>query len=283
MTIAFQQPDEGGVTNVYSDPAGRALLFVDDLKINTDGTRRSYSVEDFWGKSRALNNLCNAMSDACAGLSDGELQKRRELTQAAAAAGWPADLLAKTRISRSIIPFKQGKPCPAVDGFLVSATSLTKRPITDVCDISSYVDALAVPALVIPGKPQGGTSAFAARGAAIGDLAVAATPSGNNVVYAVVGDTGPARQLGEASIALNGKLLGRTQEPANYDEVRGRGNYHGRGWSVPKAAVLIFPKSRDATNPYLTTSRIDGAAKQAFEAWGGLPRLNACIAAYHAQ
>lgn len=280
MTVAFQQPDEGGRINVYADAAVGALLFVDDLKINTDGTRRSYSVQDFWGKSRALNNLCNAMSDACAGLSNKELQKRRELTQAAEAAGWPSGMLEETRISRSIIPFRQGKPCPAVDGFLVSATALAKRNITDACDISNYVDALAVPALVIPRSPSGGTSGFASRGAAVGDLAVAMTPSSDRVVYAVVGDTGPAQQLGEASIALNGKLLGRTGEPANYDEVRGRGQYQGKGWSVPRAAVLIFPKTRDAANPYLTTGQIDPAAKQAFDAWGGVPRLKACISSY---
>ena len=283
MTVAFQQPDEGGTTRVYADSAARALLFVDDLKINTDGTRRSYSVQDFWGKSRALNNLCNAMKDACAGLSNAQLQARRELTQAAEAAGWPPGMLKDTRISESIIPFRQGKPCPAVDGFLVSATSLAKRNITDVCDISNYVDALTVPALVLPRNPPGGGFGFAARGAAIGDVAVAMTPGSNSVVYAVVGDTGPARQLGEASIALNGKLLGRTREPSNYDEVRGRGQYQGKGWSVPRAAVLIFPKTRDAANPYLTTDRIDAAAKQAFDAWGGLPRLKACIASYGQQ
>lgn len=283
MTVAFQQPDEGARTNVYTDPAGTALLFVDDLKVNTDGTRRSYSVDDFWGKSRALNNLCNAMSDACAGLSQAQLQQRRELTQAASQAGWPTDMLAKTRISSNIIPFRHGKPCPAVDGFLVSATSLTKGSVTDACDISSYIDALTVPALVIPKNPQGGKSGFSTRNAAVGDLVVATVPGSNRVVFAVVGDTGPANQLGEASIALNGKLLGRIKEPANYDEVRGRGIYKGKGWGVPYAAVLIFPRTRDAENPFLTTARIDPAAKTAFDAWGGLARLKSCVAIYKAK
>lgn len=284
MNPAFRQKDgnaKGGTTAVWAAPDQGTLLFVEGLNVNTDGTRRSYSVDDFWGETKALNNLCNAMRDGCAGLDAAGKRARRIATQNAAAAGWPADQLAQTRIASAIIPFRHGKPCPAVDGFLVSATALARPHIDDQCDIANYLDALTVPAIVLPKNPAKGVpSEFVRRNARIGDLVVTLVPGAAAPVYAVVGDTGPAGELGEGSIALNGQLLGKTRPPANYQEVRGKGPYAGRGWTVPKAAVLIFPGSRDEAEPFMGVDRIDAAARQRFDAWGGVERLNACIAAY---
>jgi hypothetical protein len=285
MSQAFMQPDGNapkGATAVWSDAKGTALLFIESLNVNTDGTRRSYSVDDFWGEKVALNNLCNAMNDACAGLDTEGRRQRRLVTQKAQADGWPADLLKQTRISPSIIPFKGVKPCPAVDGFLVSATALQKPNATDACEITNYVDALTVPALVLPGKLNGKPSGFTARGAGKGDLAVALAPgpAAAAPVFAVVGDTGPGGQLGEASVALNGKLLGKTAPPKNYDEVRGRGVFKGQGWVVPRAIILVFPKTHDPKNPHMTVDRIDADTQRRFDEWGGVARLKACAAAY---
>ncbi|MFD0325386.1 hypothetical protein [Lysobacter gummosus] len=278
MSLSFQQTDgnaHGGRTAVWADPQSASLLFVEALNVNTDGTRRSYRVDDFWGERVALNNLCNAMSDACANLSNAQLRARRIATEQASAAGWPAAQLQATRISSSIIPFRNGKPCPAVDGFLVSATALHAPGMSDACDIGNYVDALLTPALVIPKAP----SPFAAR-AKVGDLAVTMVPGTNRVVFAVVGDSGPSRQLGEASIALNGKLLGREGLPQNYLEVRGKPPFLGRGWTVSRAAVLIFPGTRDTQQPFMTPERIDAAARARFEQWGGVERLSKCVGDY---
>ncbi|WP_222101909.1 glycoside hydrolase family 75 protein [Methylomonas koyamae] len=284
MAQAFKQPDgnaKTGFTRVWSDREAKALFFIEGLNVNTDGTRRSYSVDDFWGEETALNNLCNAMSDACAGLSKDGLRSRRLLTQKAFANGWPAELLAQTKIAPAIIPFKGGKPCPPVDGFLVSATALHKPNVADVCDIGNYADALVTPALVLPKNPAKNTlSEFAKRHAKVGDLAVALVPGSSAPVFAVVGDTGPAKELGEGSVALNGKLLGKNAAPANYQEVRGKGAFKGKAWTVPQAMVLIFPASGDSVEPYLTPERIDAAAQKLFEDWGGVARLNACAADY---
>lgn len=99
MAEAFKQPDgnaKTGFTSVWSDKKASSLLFVESLNVNTDGTRRSYSVDDFWGEKTALNNLCNAMSDVCGGLSKNELRNRRIITQQASFDGWPEDQLKKT-------------------------------------------------------------------------------------------------------------------------------------------------------------------------------------------
>jgi hypothetical protein len=282
MKLAFEQPDDDGPgrrTAVWSDASGSALLFVEALQINTDGTRRSYKVEDFWGEKDALNNLCNAMEDKCAGLSSDQMRQRRILTQEAAAKGWPKEMLAATRIAPNIIAFKNGKPCPPVDGFLISATALQKPDVADVCDLSRYVDAAVVPALVLPGEPRFGKSEFATRNARKGDLVVAARPQMLEPVFGVVGDIGPPNNLGEASVAMNGKLLKKSAEPVNYEELRGKKGFAGKGWSVRQAAVLVFPGTRNAKEPFMSVDRLDPAAGERFTQWGGTPRLIACLRA----
>jgi hypothetical protein len=285
MSEAFKQRDgnaKDGRTSVWADKDQASLLFVESLNVNTDGTRRSYSVDDFWGEKTALNNLCNAMSDACYGLSSAELKGRRIATQQAAAEGWPEPLLKATKISPSIIPLKKGKPCPPVNGFLVSATALHKPNVADVCDISNYIDALIVPAIVLPKNPsKNQLSEFAKRNAKVGDLVVAMVPGAADPVYAVVGDSGPHDELGEGSVALNGKLLGKTSEPVNYLEVRGKGEFKGHAWTVPKTVVLVFPGTRDIANPFMTVSRIEDSAKKRFDSWGGVERMRSCASAYN--
>ena len=66
----------------------------------------------------------------------------------------------------------------------------------------------------------------------------------------------------------------------NYNEIRGRGEFAGRGWTVSRALVLIFPGTRDSANPFMTSDRIEQAARMKFEAWGGMTRLKACVREY---
>lgn len=275
MTHAFDQADKDaakGTTPVWSDEEGN-LMFIAPLNVNTDGTRRSYSVSDFWGQTNALNNLCNAMSDGCEGLGKEALKRRRLMTQAAAAAQWPKDQLAATNLSSQIIPMPGGKPCAEVDGFLVSSTALHKPVVSNACDISNYIDALKVPALVIPKDPKGGQSLFSKRGAKVGDLVIAMPSDTSRTVPGVVGDTGPVNLLGEASIAMNAKLLGKTVEPKNYPDVL-------KGWQAPRSFVLIFAKSRNTADPCMTQARIEPEAVKRFDAWGGQARARACVKAY---
>jgi hypothetical protein len=262
MRQAFNQPNPdspGGKVAVWTDSLGKSLFFIAGLKTNTDGAKRSYSVTDFWGEDTALNNLCNAMDDSCGGLDSAGKRQRRILTQRARADGWPADELQATRISSSIIPFSGGKPCPEVDGFLVSSTALENPSVSNVCDPSRYVDAIKTPALVIPK----GASGFAGKGAAKGDLVVAVRPGSHEPVFAIVGDLGPANKLGEGSIALAGRLLGKTTEPKNYKEIK-------TSWQVPKALVLVFPRSRHESNPFSIVAELDSAGAAAVSRLGRL-------------
>jgi hypothetical protein len=288
MSLGFWQQDISHIgkrTPVWKDtspPQGAsALLFRHALEVNTDGTRRSYSVEDFWGETRAVNNLCNAMSDSCVGLTRAELRDRRIITQQAKANQWPIEQLKATRIDPQIIPFKDGRPCPEVDGYLVSATALQQPLVKDACDPKVYLDAATVPALVLPegiqpapGKPRAPTG-FDLADARIGDLVVAISPSTPTPVYGVVGDIGPDNKLGEASVAMNGPLANISRAPINYKDVIDH-------WVVGDATVLIFSGTRDAKSPYLTNERINHDAAIRFAQWGGgslsgaMDRLKSC-------
>lgn len=287
MAISFAQPDEEGSrkTSVWQDAGLKALLFADSMKINTDGTRRSYSVDDFWGERRALNNVCNASKDRCASLSAPKnkaererlLRGRRLLVQDAKAREWPIELMAATKIDPKIIPFKNNKPCPEVDGFLVSSTALQKPVIGDVCDITNYVDSLQVNAIVLPQGPRVNNvrqkSKFQVRGAEVGDLVAVMSGDGSVLAYAVVGDSGPPAELGEVSLALAARLLRKTSLPKNYKEVKAE-------WAPGKTIVVIFPKTRNQANPYLTQDRIDADASLALQNWGGADRIMSCAVHY---
>lgn len=284
MTEAFRQTDidaPDGKTPVWADNEGN-LMFIERLHVNTDGTKRSYSVEDFWGQRHALNNLCNAMKDLCAGLDEPQLRARRMATQKAEKDGWPGDQLGRTRLSPKIIPMPGGKPCPPFDGYLVSATALHARSVKDECSLDRYVDSLATPAIVIPQNLPGNPSGFSRRGVAVGDLVTAVSIKRKFSVHGVVGDTGPTNKLGEASIAMNGRLLERKGLPVNYREVRGQGEYEGKGWSAPATFILIYARSKDADHPLMSVDRIDPAASDRFSQWGGLDRAQACIDEYRA-
>jgi hypothetical protein len=281
MSLGFNQPDAGGSIQrpVWESKEREALLFADGLHVNTDGTKRSYSVDDFFGTKQALNTICNAMAGYCTDLrTNGKSDPKKLAARAALLAqardeGWPKAQLVETRLSSAVIVMPGGKPCPEQDGFLVSATALTNPAVSDTCDLGRYLDALAVAAIVIP---SGG--AFAAHGARVGDLAVVLPVSGGAPVYAVVGDTGPSDELGEGTVRLAQILLNKPAPPANYDEIRGRGLYKGKGWEMPLSAVLVFPGSRDAKNPYLTEARIEAAGAALLTGWGGADRLRSCAA-----
>ena len=95
-------------------------------------------------------------------------------------------------------------------------------------------------------------------GAKVGDLVLAFNPKTNLFVPAIIGDSGPANNLGEGSILLNMQLLGQTVPPANKAETF--------RLSIEDAQVMIaiIPGSRtfQTAKPF-TAENI----KQRVEAW----------------
>lgn len=278
---AFKQSDEGGASEVQvyrgkPVPAlenARPLLFISTLKVNTDGTRISYHERDVTGRRCAtdpgagpcaINNIRNAFRNHTRPESDFEAVRD---------AGYPVDRTWQV-LSPSIIEknAQTGKPCVSADGYLVSMTA-------DVsvaggfarqgdCDQSKWIDALSVPALVIPGN-----SRFLAEGVAKRSLVLAlSTSSSRRVVPAIVGDIGPSTELGEATVAMNRRLNGLPDD----DAPKHRQDAIARFQAGP-TALVVFPGNAATLARPINATRVEEAGADALAKFGGIDKLYACI------
>jgi hypothetical protein len=277
----FQQADEGGAQTVQvyqGDPVpalgnARPLLFITSLKVNTDGTKISYHQDDVTGRRCAadptatpcaINNIRNAFRNHKRPVSD---------FVAIRDAGYPNphtwQVLSPNIIERDA---KSGKPCITSDGYLVSMTADVAIAggfnLQGNCDQAKWIDALAVPALVIPGE-----SRFLALGVAKRTTVIAFSRSGTKrVVPGIVGDIGPRAELGEASVAMNRKLNGlpETEVP------RHRGDAIER-FQAGRTAVLVFPGKAAVLARPITPQRADDSGRATLAKFGGDSKIYGCI------
>ena len=272
---AFQRPDEGGRQRVAvyeGTPEAalsghRPLAFVSSLKVNTDGTRISYKVDDPRARNGAINDIRNAMRH---GRTIAEFE-------AVAAAGWEPESSTWRILSKSVIEQSSdtGKPCVTADNYLVSMTADVAvaggfNRVGD-CDQAKWIDALTIPALVLPGDSP---NEFDARTATTRSLVVVMTLGDpHRIAYGIVGDKGPADELGEASVEMNRILNGLPDGsvPRNYEDAVDH-------YQAPKSLVLVFPGTPNRLTRPIAPDRVRQAATERFEAWGGEERLTACLA-----
>ena len=274
--VAFQRPDENGTRKVpvyaaKAEPQSggiEPLAFVSSLKVNTDGTRISYKADDPRAVNGAINHIQNAMRSG-ARLADFERL---------AANNWePVEetwkVLSSSVIEKDTKLRKDNKPCMTSDKFLVSKTA-------DVavaggfnrdgdCDQTKWIDALTIPALVVPGGSE-----FQARHARTRSFVVAMTlGSPRRIAFGIIGDTGPANEIGEASVEMNRMLNGLPagSVPANRKDAVAR-------FQGPKSIVLIFPGPGNRLAQPITPERVLREVKARFDAWGGEARLTGCLA-----
>lgn len=278
MAPAFTRSDERGTVQrqVYGDAAGIALAFADRLKVNTDGTRISYNMDDPWASQRAINYLVNGLSSYPCREADPQLEgrpcSRAQLAAFTALreAGWAPQATAR-RLMGNVFEFgSDGTPCVTPDGYLVSMTSIGAReehPAPGDCAQDKWLDALTVPTLVIPS----GNNQFAAHGVRMRSLAAVYNESTGTITFAFVGDGGPRNELGEGSVALNARVNGLPagSTPANYRDALNR--------FQTQRSVILFFRGEDARLAYpLTVERLDAEGARLLEAWGGAERLRSC-------
>jgi len=176
----------------------------------------------------------------------------------------------------NIIPKdSEGYPCRyqsvdgARNGYFISSTTLeaNTRPRADGCAPNRYLDSEIVPFVVLPkggfGKVQ------------IGDVAIVRYK--DRVVYAVVGDAGPATKLGEGSIALNARLLGKFGEP--FLNMKATWTLDIDGGPV---SILVLGDTRGSLNGNYSPHNIESVARRELSRWSGsadpLARFEACRA-----
>jgi len=121
-------------------------------------------------------------------------------------------------------PVIQGPHDPA-PGFYISTTSLEGTNFNRK-DPRRYVDSESIPYIVLPGGRLGG--------ARLGDLALLINLETKARVAAIVADAGPAKKLGEASMAASAALLGP-----------GKGNPKNGGTEKKIIRYIVFPGSGD--------------------------------------
>lgn len=216
----------------------KVILFKTNLQVNTDGIPTSYHPYDLRGDSIALNTILNGASiyrlkdnirisnpKKPNNFSEKEkiemrkeaytvFEKFRDSNFDAIPTGY------KINWQNVLIADDNGKPCifktGKYKGYFASATALKNGLVTNKgeCECNNQVDPFEVPTLVL----AGGKNIVKKYGANVGDLVIAYNLTNKNIVYSIIGDTGPEENLGEGSVILNMKLIGTTTYPKTRKE-----------------------------------------------------------------
>lgn len=151
-------------------------------------------------------------------------------------------------------PVVQGKSDPA-PGYYVSMTALYDLDNPNPRDPRRYVDAAKIPYVVLHPK--------ALKHARLGDFATVVNLQNGKISAALVADeSAPELPVGEGSMAL-AKALGINSNPRN-------------GGKDGGVAYLIYPGSGNGRPRPLR--EIVANSNRLFAAWGGIEKLNACLA-----
>jgi hypothetical protein len=151
-------------------------------------------------------------------------------------------------------PVLQGESDPA-PGYYVSMTALYDSRNPNPQDPHRYVDAMKIPYVVLP------LEGF--HHARLGDFATVVNLQNGKIAAALVADESTSElKVGEGSIAL-ADALGVDSDP----------RYGGRDRGI---AYVIYPGSGNGEPRALED--IFASSQRLFAAWGGLDKLNACLA-----
>jgi hypothetical protein len=219
----------------------QVIIFKSNIQVNTDGVPTSYHPFDLRGDFIALNTILNGASiyrlkdnvrisnpKTPNNFSNAEKKEMRKEAYKVFEKWRDSDYDLvqpegyKIIWQNVLIPYN-GKPCifrtGKYAGYFASATALKNDLISNKgeCDCNNQVDPFEIPTLVL----AGGNNIVRKFGAGVGDLLVAYNHVSKNLVYAVIGDTGPEENLGEGSVILNMKLKGTTQYPKTRKDTYG--------------------------------------------------------------
>ncbi len=274
---SFNQKDEQGTKTVKVFRAGqqaeieegRPFAFVvPNVKVNTDGTRISYKADDPYGRNGAINDIRNAFRNHKWPVS--KFEKVRDAQWRPVEETWK--VLSRKIIEEDKRPGREGLPCMDPAGFLVSMTADTAidggfNKVGD-CDQSKWIDALTVPALVLPGG-----SPFQDYGAGKRSIVIAmSVDDGRRLAYGIVGDIGPADEIGEASVEMNRILNGL----ADGDIPKSRSDAKAR-FQAGRTVFLVLPGKKNVVPRPITRESVGALAKARFDEWGGKERLELCL------
>lgn len=171
------------------------------------------------------------------------------------------DVVIGGKTVKGVVPVLQ----PDNSGFYVSPTKLFDPSVRDEADQRRYINALTVPSAVIKETPE-----LHAAGVRQATFGVAVRRSGGTPVPFIVGDAGP--RIGEGSVALARLVSGLPIKETITRSDRYAGQIDG-----PNVLWVFF--GGDVAAPPYDAEHVRAAAAKAFDAWGGLARLEACRSA----
>jgi hypothetical protein len=258
--------------------SNKLIIYYSKLRVNTDGTRKSYNPTDFDGKNIAVNSICNGVF-VYRKLPDGKesqvkCSEVKEVIERFKLNNWVEAEKQKYRIDwQTVIAGKNGKPCIFQEGefkgYFGSLTAVKNglpKSESGECEYKNQLDALTIPNLVLPratwkDKKTGiiYENPLQLKGVGKEDLVFAFNPENGVWSYAIIGDVGPNDNLGEGSVSLNMKLLGKTDFPKNYTEAIKLDT------GSKKILVAIIPNSKgfmSATAKPYTKENIDKRGKE---------------------
>lgn len=274
-------------TVIYGATSGvPSLYFQAKMAVNTDGSSRSYHPDDPNGNKLALNNIVNAISaiydpngkNLNCKPRKGECYKTYIQTfEKARDANWKPEGAYRVE-TKDMIPWKLDTilgwktPCTIISGpqtgYFVSQTAFIADGSKSICDQERYLDSLTYNAIVLPMGIAWNSQENTAKN---GDIVVARNVENGKIAYAIVGDRGPANDLGEGTIALTASLRNQTLSgEETYPKIK--------KLSLSKAQYVVF--SGENIHKFFprtfTQADIDQLGKDIFERWGGIERLESC-------
>lgn len=251
---------------------GGAVVYRSRYATNTDGAPTSYHPEDPWGsRGQAVNTICNGADAYTASGEKVDFRQCRRLVglfRQAQRAGWKKQR--NTPYMRfygvATQDWNQRVPCVIPEGpyagYFVSTTTW-RAPGRNPCEPSRYLNALTIPFIVVPNDRK-----FRRLGMGVGDVAVVYAPETDTLVFAVVGDLGPAEGLGEGSIAISMALAGTKDLPRKRADIK--------AYRIPEVTTLVL--TEQVISDPRSKREIERSARKAFERFGGVRRLDACAA-----
>jgi len=254
---------EIGAISIHKDSANttQAVAFSSQMHVNTDGAPDSYHPDNI-----GITHICNGVSVGpncqwkpnC--LSDFNKAKAENFTGPTKICFFAM----VTDAEGAPILQKADDPKP---GYFISTTAF-KQPGVSSKTAQAQLDSNEVPFIVVPS--QWHKQEF--QGIRLGDFAVVVRKSNKAMSFAVVGDLGPRKKLGEGSVALHKAL--------ENDPFMLRPDGHIRAFKGigPRDVVyIIFPGSRK-TDQVVTNEIIKSEGEDLLAQFGGKERLLNCIA-----
>lgn len=266
--LSFEEATHGNtpgarVINI-DDLGGDAIGFVADMHVDVDGAPNAYNVDD-----AGIDYLANAglpILDNGKQLSTGASDWQKTWKTYFARAKTEG-FRGSTRFNwfglvttDDGVPVVQGQDDP-FPGYFVSRTSLRhKGAVPNDPRPAAYLDSREIPYIVLP------NALLKELNVSLGDFAVVFDPATKAMSFAIVGDIGPSRQLGEGSIKA---LLNLGHNPFVGEPPRAKRGHAGA------VIYLIFRKSGDGHGK--EANEIAATGEQLFGQWGGLARLRRCF------